>query len=280
MAMMLNAFADESSGSFKEQIDALLRNGLNGLEVRAVDGQNIAEISLKKAKEMKEQLAANGLNTWSIGSRLGKIKITDSFAPHMDEFRYTLEVAHALDAKYIRLFSFYMPKDEDPAIYRNEVLARMAEFVEAAKGSGIKLCHENEKGIYGDVASRCLEIQKALPSLGCIFDPANFVQCGQDTLEAWDMLAPYMTYMHIKDALPDGKVVPAGKGAGNVREIVARYRANGGIALTAEPHLSVFDALKSLEQEGDVSVVNEYAYPSKEAAFDAGVAAMRDVAGE
>lgn len=77
-----------------------------------------------------------------------------------------------------------------------------------------------------------------------MFDPANFVQCGQDTIEAWDMLSGYVEYLHIKDALPDGSVVPAGKGAGNLRYILENYR---GSMLTVEPHLSVFEGFDRLE---------------------------------
>ena len=94
----------------------------------------------------------------------------------------------------------------------------MGRFVDVAKSYDIKICHENEKGIYGDNATRCLDIHKAIPELGGIFDPANFVQCKQDTLEAWEMLKSYVKYLHIKDANELGKVVPAGEGIGNVEK--------------------------------------------------------------
>ena len=52
--------------------------------------------------------------------------------------------------------------------------------------------------------------------------------------------------MHIKDALPDGSVVPAGKGIGHLPELLRAYSAKGGEAVTLEPHLRVFDGLKDL----------------------------------
>ena len=274
---IINAFADESDGKLAGQIDALKRNRLSGLEIRGVDGKNIADTSLEKVKDISAQLADNGLNVWSVGSRLGKIKITDDFAPHLEEFKRTLEFASVLGAGYIRLFSFYIPKSDDPGIYADEVMERLSRFIESANGSNIKLCHENEKGIYGDIASRCLEIHTKLPQLGCIFDPANYIQCGQDTLEAWDMLGHYVTYMHIKDALPNGSVVPAGKGAGNIKILIEKYKANGGKGLTIEPHLTVFSGLSELERDGDKSLVGEYRYSSKEAAFDVAVSALREL---
>ena len=113
------------------------------------------------------------------------------------------------------------------------------------------------------------QIHQAVPALKCVFDPANYVQCGQDTWEAWQMLKPYIKYMHIKDALADSKVVPAGHGLGNLHKIVPEYLAQGGYAFTLEPHLTVFDGLGSLEREGQTSEVGtEFVYSNNDAAFD------------
>ena len=47
-----------------------------------------------------------------------------------------------------------MPQDKAPSEFKNEVIDRLGTFTEIAEGSGITLCHENEKGIYGDNAER------------------------------------------------------------------------------------------------------------------------------
>ena len=276
--MNIYAFADEACPQMDGQIAAMHRNRLKGLEIRGVDGENIAEISLKKAREVHRMLEDAGLTVWSIGSPLGKIPITDeNFQAHLDLFRHTLDLARILEAGNLRLFSFFMPKGQEPARYRDQVITRLQAFAEAAEGSGIDLCHENEKAIYGDIASRCLEIHRAVPQLKAVFDPANFVQCGQDTLEAWDLLHPYVKYMHIKDALPDGHVVPAGKGQGHVAQLLHRYQAQGGENVTVEPHLSVFDGLKALETAENTSEIGLYRYPSSDAAFDAACRALKDL---
>lgn len=117
-----------------------------------------------------------------------------------------------------------------------------------------------------------------MPELKGIFDPANYVQCGEDTLRAWEMLKNYVHYLHIKDALPNGSVVPAGKGHGKVAAIVKSYLAQGGTAMTVEPHLKVFDGLKELEESGNTSVVgSRYRYSSKDTAFDAAVEALKKI---
>ena len=271
------AFADEASASIDKQIIAMKRNGLQGLEIRNVDGTNISDICLEKAKEVHQKMEEAGLKVWSIGSPLGKIGIGDDFETHMVKFRHTLEVAKVLECKNIRLFSFYIPGDKEPEHYREEVLRRLRAMADAAKGSGIDLCHENEKGIYGDNAARCLEIHKEVPELKGIFDPANYIQCGQDTLEAWEMLHPYIKYLHIKDALADGMVVPAGAGIGHLQEIVDKFKAQGGANVTVEPHLTVFEGLRELEgKERELKVV-EYKYPDADTAFDVACKALKDL---
>lgn len=276
--MKIYAFADESGGMIDHQIESMKRNGLSGLEIRNVDGTNISDITLEKAKEVRQKLDNAGLATWSIGSPIGKIHIEkDDFAAHLDKFRHTIDLAHILGAENIRMFSFFLPQDKDPAIFKNEVIDRIGQFLAIAEGSGVDLCHENEKGIYGDIAPRCLELHQAFPTLKGVFDPANYIQCGQDTWEGWQMLAPYIKYLHIKDALADGSIVPSGHGIGNVQKIVTAFAQQGGSALSVEPHLTVFDGLAKLEENGDVSKIGKFVFTSADEAFDAACNALKNL---
>lgn len=273
MKFQLSAFADEADSMLSGQISAMKENGISYLEIRGVDGENIADISAQKAKEIRRQLDDASLKVWSLGSPYGKIGIEDDFGPHLEKFKKSLEIADILGTKHIRLFSFYIPQEDTYDKYKDAVMQRLEQFIKAAKGSDVILCHENEKDIYGDIASRCLEIHKAFPEIKAIFDPANFIQCGQDTKEAWTLLAPYVEYMHIKDALADGSVVPAGKGIGNLPYLLENYQ---GSVLTLEPHLSLFEGLANLEANNK-SIVGNYCYPSSRAAFDAAVNALKEL---
>jgi hypothetical protein len=96
-----------------------------------------------------------------------------------------------------------------------------------------------------------------------------------DTLKAWDALSPYVEYMHIKDALKDKRVVPAGYGVGNVEKIIDMYQKQGGTVLTLEPHLMEFYGLKELENGESVSQVPVYS--DTNVAFDAGVTALKAI---
>lgn len=272
MNFQLSAFADEAGSSLEDQIAAMKDNGISYLEIRGVDGENISDISNEKAKRIRKQLDDAGISVWALGSPYGKQGINEDFEPHLDQFKHGLELAEILGAKHIRLFSFYVPQGETEK-YKDEVMSRLDRFRSAAKGSDILLCHENEKDIYGDNAPRCEEIHKSFPDIKAVFDPANFIQCGQDTNDAWEILKPYIEYMHIKDALSDGSVVPAGKGMGNIPYLLSQYR---GKILTIEPHLTVFDGFENLETDNRKNV-RDYCYPSARTAFDAAVNALKDL---
>ena len=262
------AFADEAATDIDGQIRALKRNGLAGLEIRGVDGQNISDITPKKAKEVKAKLDCEGLSVWSIGSPIGKIEIADDFEAHKEKLKRTLEIANVLDCKNIRMFSFFMPENEDKLRYSSEVIWKVGEMAEIAKQSKIFLCHENEKGIYGDTPKACLELFKAIPLLKGVFDPANFVQCKVNTITAWETLKDHIYYMHIKDANKSNIVVPAGEGEGNIRYIANEYIRRGGRVFTMEPHLAVFEGFAALEKQGESIDTSQFTYDSADTAFD------------
>ena len=267
--MKLCAFADEASNNLQGQIDALKRNNIEYLEIRGVDGQNIKEITYEKVYEIKKKLDENNIKVWSIGSPVGKYNVDDDFERQVEEFKKLCDFAKILGAKRIRMFSFFS-KDEE------KVFANLQKFVDVCP-DGIIMCHENEKGIFGDDIESCLKIHQKFDKIKMVFDPANFIQCGVNTLEAWKKLSQYVDYMHIKDALEDKRVVPAGYGIGNIEKLLKMYTEQGGTVVTLEPHLMVFDGLKDLENGESIKESDVPVYPDNDTAFDAGAKALFDV---
>ena len=89
-----------------------------------------------------------------------------------------------------------------------------------------------------------------------VFDFANFIQCNQDTKEAYEMLKPYISYIHVKDARrEDGEVVLPGEGDGQLADIFT-YLDNDQFDgyLSLEPHLFHFKGLDDLENLTDLSL--------------------------
>lgn len=271
----LCAFADEADPMLDAQIEAMVANDISLLEIRVADNKNISVISEEEAKDFKRRLDASGIQTWSLGSPAGKIKIFDDFNAEVEQFKRMLESGAILDAKCIRLFSFYGTDAKEE--YFEAVCERLNKYVELCKPYGIVPCHENEKGIYGEDAAHCLAILKAVPGLKAVFDPANFVQAKQDTLEAWDMLEEYVYYGHIKDAKADGAVVPPGCGIGHIPEYLPKFVEKGCSVLTLEPHLRKFVGLDALEEEGAKSNVSTLTFANNRESFDYAVNSLKKI---
>lgn len=269
MGFKLCAFSDEAGSSLSEQIAALKRNNIHFTEIRSVDGVNIAEISIEKARKYAEELKRNNIKVWSIGSPLGKIKITDDFEQHLDVVRHIIELAKVFEADKVRMFSFYV-NDHDKD--RGEVLLRLNKMVKLAHEHNIIFYHENEKDIYGDTARYVADILDNVKGIKCIFDTANYIQCRQDIDEAMDMLLERTDYIHVKDALYEtGEVVPPGLGDGKIEKLLSKTSDK---VLTVEPHLMVFAGYKGIDKH---ELKNRYVYESNDEAFDAAVNSLKKI---
>lgn len=240
----LSGFADEISADFDEQLATLEKEKIRFFELRGVWGKNVLMLSDEEVADIVQKMQAKGIGVSAIGSPIGKYDIKADFPTQMKQLERIIDIAKAVGTRYIRVFSFYIPESENPANYRDEVMARMRAMVEMADQHGLRLLHENERGIYGDTADRCVDLLDTLgPKLGCIFDPANFIQNGEEIAShCWPRLRKRVEYVHVKDALKEnGRVVPAGEGDGSLKLILSQLILEDGFDgfLSLEPHLAV-----------------------------------------
>lgn len=252
---IISAFADEASNVMDEQISTLKELGIGHIEPRNADGLNVSNFTEAQARELHSKLSDAGISLSALGSPIGKIDISDDMDAHISALENALKVAQILGARYIRMFSFFVPEGHEEE-HEEEVFRRMERMIKTARGSGVQLVHENEKAIYGATGAHCLRLMEQFaPELGFVFDPSNFVQCEQDTKDCFRRLAPYITYMHMKDSLYVSNAErnhrdmgfkgvsdmhrPVGQGDGNVSWIIDQLIASDYSGfMTLEPHLS------------------------------------------
>lgn len=242
----LSAFADEISPDLDTQIRVCRQHGVTHVELRGVSGKNILDFDPALRQDVRSKLTDAGMGVIAIGSPIGKVAIDRPWGEHLERFKIAVELAELFAAPFIRVFSYYPAGGEGKgpvAAHRSEVIDRFREKVAFLSGRPITLLHENEKGIFGDVGSRCVDLLQTVnsPQLRAAFDFANFVQCGEAPSDNWPALKPYTVHFHIKDARRgDGRVVPAGEGDGQLAPILADAWTSGYRGfLSLEPHLKV-----------------------------------------
>ncbi len=247
----ITGFADEIAAELDVQTEHLKKLNISYMEMRGVDGDNLIFHSDEKISEIKKKLDDAGIALSALGTPLGKIGIEDPFEKHFEDFKRAVEIAHKMGTKNLRMFSFYIPEGKNKE-WKGAVWERMGRFADYASANDAVILHENEKGIYGEKAAECRELMDDFygEHFRAIFDFANFVQAGQDTLEAYSLLKDTIAYIHVKDARSEnGTVVPSGYGDGNVEAILKDLFAGGFNGfLSLEPHLSGFKGFEGLER--------------------------------
>ena len=109
---VISAFSDEYKTEFDGQIEGLTLFGIKYIELRFVDGENVANLSDEVVASVKERLARAGISVSAIGSPLGKIKTSDDIDAEMAKAERVFKIANELGARYIRMFSFYLDENK------------------------------------------------------------------------------------------------------------------------------------------------------------------------
>ncbi len=232
----LSAFADEIDPDPQVQIDILRQCGIRHIELRSILKTNVLDLTDTQVADLKALLDKNDFRLSAIGSPIGKIRIDEPFAPHLERFKRAIHLSQVFGTPNIRIFSYYLTEGGDWDDWRREVLDRMWEKCKLA---------ENEHRIYGDSPDRVCDLMDTVlaqfdkPPLGAVYDPANYVFCGYDPWEGWQKTKQWTVHFHIKDWVrgeQHGRI--AGEGQGRIADVMAeavtmKYE---GFA-TLEPHL-------------------------------------------
>lgn len=261
--IQISGFADEISSDFNKQLETVTALGMHYISLRSADGKGIADYTVEEVREkLLPRLNQFGVKVSSLGSPIGKVGVEDEegYKKQLEQLDVLCQICNILDCKYIRMFSFYIPEGKNPDDYRDAVIEKLKTFIETARKYQVVLIHENEKDIYGDIGSRCKDLMDSLgePCFKSAFDFANFVQCGEDTKECWELLKDSVAYIHIKDAVStDKENVVCGTGEGKIKELLKQAIQEEGYEgfLTLEPHLVLFDALASLETTAAENII-------------------------
>ena len=95
----ISGFSDEIASDIDTQLAVLGKLGIKYFEPRGINGKNISTLNDDEVLALKAKMDAAGIKASSIGSPIGKIKLTDDFEAHFEVFKRVVKTAKMLDTK-------------------------------------------------------------------------------------------------------------------------------------------------------------------------------------
>jgi sugar phosphate isomerase/epimerase len=246
----LAGITDEAGPDLDTQIAVTRRLGWDAVELRNVDGHAVADLSDAAFGTVVDRLAAAGLGTVCVDSRIANWArpVTGPFEADLAELEVLAERCPALGTRYVRVMSY--PNDGlSDADWGREVVRRMRLLAARAERAGLVLLHENCAGWAGSSAARALRLLAEVdsPALGLVFDTGNGLEYGYDArdmlAELLDGAADRVLHVQVKDAdgtADDPVYRYPGVGAQRVAEQLGLLAAAGYAgAVSIEPHMVV-----------------------------------------
>jgi sugar phosphate isomerase/epimerase len=237
-----SAFADEASTSLTEQIEALVRNDIDGLDLRSVEETNVLELEDDQLDEVRQACEEAGKGVATIGSPVNKVAFSKpERVPQLNALDRAIRAAERVQAPAVRIFT---PQVE-PRFFDElwpELLSWMTDMVRVAEQNDVLLLHENDAKYFGAYPENARRLMESLGGdhFKFAFDFANTVGLGYSPLQDWiPWLSPYLHTLHLKDMKREtGKIVPVGEGDGEVAACLKQLVDEGWSGtLTLEPHL-------------------------------------------
>jgi sugar phosphate isomerase/epimerase len=225
--LALAVIGDEVGPSLAEMISFCAENGVRRLDMRTVEGRNLLGMTVEEVCAIKRTLAGEGIEVptfvspllkWaSPGKQPAGGKVDFAFdpkeCPAADPFVHAFEIASALAAGRMRLFSYlryegYHPLDLRPELERLLALAERHDVV-------LELENEPVCNV-GSIAELAAFFRVISPSshLRPLVDIGNSWSMGLPPADA-DIatLAPATDQIHLKDRdLKARRIVPLGDG--------------------------------------------------------------------
>ena len=153
----------------------------------------------------------------------------------------------------MRIFSYYNKHEAAKSEWEAIALDRLGQLRDVAKDLGLKLYHENERHIFGDLGRDVKKLTELRnDNFATIFDFDNFNQSGEDVWVTWELLRDVTDSIHLKDSTTENQHVPVGQGNGQVERILRDAVSRGWSGpLAVEPHLSHSKAVAATGPSGN-----------------------------
>ncbi len=240
----LGILTDEVSPDFDIALDWCRAQGLGHVEVRVIDGANIATLNDEQVRAVRKRVESRGQRVSAVSSPLFKCALDparpvasgdrfgqaeESIEAHFIKLDRVIRSAKMLDATRIRIFSFW--REREPEKYFDEIVEHLKRAARVADREGVLLLVENEASCNGGFAAEVGAIVRAIDSraIRALWDPGNEAHGGREAFPSgYAQVKDVLAHVHLKDAYhrADGSPRCVPLGSGDVRWI-EQFRALG-----------------------------------------------------
>jgi sugar phosphate isomerase/epimerase len=215
----------------KEQFAAIELRGIQA----EMDLTKRPEFAADRIAQSKREVADHGLKIACLGASANMHEPDAAKrAAGLDEGRRFIDLAHALDAPYVRVFGNNWVKGESRDATLDRVAAGLRTLGDHARGSGVTVVLETH-GDFTDSAT-VLDIMNRAdsPAVALLWDAHHTYAFGHEDPEATArQIMPYVRHVHLKDSVPAGndrRYVLTGTGEVPVKkqfEVLVRHGYKG-----------------------------------------------------
>jgi sugar phosphate isomerase/epimerase len=196
--------------SWKTILEQADRLGYAAIELRGVMGEmdltKVPELSGSRLAETRKDLAALGLVISDLGAsaRMHE-REAGTRAAQLDEGRRFIDLAQALEVKYVRMFGDRIPAGEPREDVMKRVVEGFQQMAAHAAAAGVTVLMES----HGDFtkSTDLIAITSAVgsPAFALLWDAHHtFVAAGEAPADTYGALGRYVRHTHLKDSKADG----------------------------------------------------------------------------
>jgi len=247
----LGIVSDEITRDFREAVRTGTSLGIRRYEIRNLTAGR-APLCGDTAMEEVEQIAREeGVEITALSPGLFKFTDTEAaFRREMAEvYPRAAEWARRWNLPGLIVFGFHKPGATEPTAAQfpstnppAEIGEWLTEAAATAAQDGLTLMIEPEPICWCDTGRATVSLLKGISNLRVNYDPGNVAWLqNQDPIEEFDIVAPYLANVHVKDIRPvkgAPEWVPAGEGIVNYRKhFLALKGINYEGPISLEPHM-------------------------------------------
>jgi sugar phosphate isomerase/epimerase len=196
---------------WRQILDQADRLGYAAIELRGVGSEmdltKLAEFSPTRLADARKDLSALGLVISDLGASANMHeKDGPARQKHLDEGRRYIDLAKALDVKYVRMFGDKVPEGEQKA----DVIARVVEgfrhMATHARAAGVTVLIES----HGDFTSSA-DLERIINGVGSeafalLWDAHHTFASGKEQpADTYGRLGTWVRHTHLKDSRPGAK---------------------------------------------------------------------------